>query len=865
MKHDTIANYAASFKSEIDNDSIVYILKNGYAFAMARELVQKQLPSVTNKDGYFNYFEDLIKKHASNSELENVLYKNNAGVWVKLFLILRDYKNITQLFEQANNYDIYINYVAYKTIIPELYFTDKDNKMWKINAKDGVRTFHKKTFNYIDTLDKNTVEFVQCNIDHPEYGFSLRHLMSDLKIIFKRHSTDNLLITLNGRFVNPEKKVNEENVLYIRNARYYYKLSNNNLVGDNTNFKEAITNGFKNASLELEEGSSYLSNWVIDSDINILAWNDVKISKWMEVNSITYTNEVYDYQNVRLINYLTFEKELNPKNTIILCDGKILDDTEYIIDGKKVYLKYEHAKFGVLYRHFKDIGKGKRSVWNALNVINNQYYHAIEFTDAEEGQPLEIRKTHPVDIDLMGNGSVLFNDPIGTNDLIVTDGKIVPYTISSNGLIHYEKFNSGDLFGDYTKYTDTELINVFQQKAVKLNLSKYRASVKYEEKITIELDTNGDDYEITSNDDYVSIEKRGKSFVVTGVKEGETTVKVRSFKQFESDGYLSTEREVVINILPPIQTEINVYLGRDSRTPIENDIIEIPYNDAEKTIELIVKTDASDFTLNYDETDENNKLFIVDRIKNHIYIDTYLPNIEMQGKSFTFSITAQAIRSWERVEETTKTYILRIQNSDKIECYSTDLQHYKNAFASNIVKFNGKVEINKSTFHIPHLINDESEEVYKILTDADSFDYELIYDNPNHTECLEYFKIYSDKTLLPLEVTDGEESRVYENIKVGTFKINYSGFNFTPFCSAKLKVTYHKENYKDLVKEYKLLGFLRDNKNHSKTKDICIRINEQESLDDSVSTEIINCSNKEIGVYRVNSDPTRFMLNTSIR
>lgn len=867
MKYDTIANYAASFKSEIDNDSIVYILKNGYAFAMARELVQKQIPSIANEDGFFNYFEDIVKKHASKSELKNVLYKNNTGVWVKLFLILRDYKNITQLFEQANNKDIYANYVASKTLIPELYFTDKDNKLWKINAKDGARTFHKKTFDYIDTLDKKTVEFTQCNMDHPEYGFSLRHLMSDLKITLKRHTTDNLLVTINGRFVNPEKKANENNTLYIRNARYYYRASSNNFIGENTEFKEATINGFKNATLGLEKDSKYLTNWLIDTNINILKWNDVNISPWMEVASITYTNEVYDYQNVRLIKYLTFGKELNPKSTIIICDGRILDESEYTIKGKNVYLKYEHAKFGILYRHFIEKGKGKRSIRNALNIINNQYYHAVEFTDASVGQPLEIRKTTPVDIDLLGNGSLLFNDPIGTNDLIITDGKIEPYTIASNGLIQYENFNTNDLFGSSIKYTNQELINVYQQESVKLNLSKYKTSIKYKEKTTIELYTTGDDYNVkVENEDIVSVEKKGKSFIVTGLNEGQSKITITSFKQFESDRLLSVERELIVEVLPPILTEIKVYWGRDSRTPIENNTIVIPRDKAEDTIELIIKSDASDFTLNYDENDEDNKLFIVDKINNHIYIDTFLPYIEMQGKSFRFSITAQAVRSWENVEETTQEYVLTIQNSNEIVSYITDLKSYKEAFASNIVKFKNNVNVNKTTLQIPHLIKEVHEDTFKVLTDADSLDYELVYDNPNHAECTEYLKVYSDKVLLPLEVTDGEESRIYEKIKVATFKINYSGFSFTPFISAKLRITHHKKGLNDFVKDYNLLGYLRDlNGKEDKTKDICVRINGQEIANDSVCNEVINCSNKEIGVYRVKSDPSRFILNSSIK
>lgn len=436
MKRDTIANYASSFKSEIDNDSVVYILKNGYAFAMARELLAKEMPSISNQDGFFNYFNDMVKKHAASSNLQNVLYKNNDGVWVKLFPILEDYKNITQLFDQANNKDIYSNYIASRSLLPELYFTDKDNRMWKINQKDGSKDFFKKTFEYIDVLDKNDVEFVQCNMDHPEYGFSLRHMMSDLKIIFKRRqSVDNVLITLNGRFVNPEKKNNEENTLYIRNARYYYRISNQNYISNNTNFEQVITNGFKNATLELDENSKYLTNWLIDTDINIFAWNDVNISKWMEVYNVTYTNEVYDFANVRIINYLTFKEELNPDNTIIICDGKILDDDEYTIKGRRVYLKYELAKFGSLYRHFSEMGRGKRAVLNVLNIINNQYYHAIVFNDKFDNRPITIRKTKPVDTDVLGKNTLLFNDAISTNDLIIADGCVEPYTIKSNGLV----------------------------------------------------------------------------------------------------------------------------------------------------------------------------------------------------------------------------------------------------------------------------------------------------------------------------------------------------------------------------------------------------------------------------------------------
>lgn len=464
MSMSTINDYIDSFKQEIDNDSIVYLFDSGFAFAMSRELLSKKMPAAYNPSEVFNYYDDILKPAIGSGELRNILYKNNDGIWVKIFPLINDYKNVTEIFNLANDSEIYQNYIAKKSLLPELIYTDKNKKMHKIYARDNIKSFTKKESIYIDEMDPNQIKIEQYSIENPSYGFSMRHVMNDLKITFLNETPENILVNLNGVFVEPIKST-DPNVIYIKNARYVYK-TNNDIIGEDTELLESSTSKLFDASLELSPDSKFLKHYSIN--LRIFKWDNVVIEPWLYVKHIDYFMKAYEYKNVRIISSLTFNDEINKDSCLVICNGQIMDPSEYKIEGKKLHLLNIEQDFDMLYRELKSKGV-VFALTEASNFINSRYYFIINIKDKDEANNhLVLKRSTPIDINLMGYGSVLFEN-VHSQDLITVDGSFLPYYINDNGLMYFPKFSNDTLFDEedllpFTerKITKYELVNYYE-------------------------------------------------------------------------------------------------------------------------------------------------------------------------------------------------------------------------------------------------------------------------------------------------------------------------------------------------------------------------------------------------------------------
>lgn len=459
---DTIENYIKTFSKSVDNDSIVYIFDTGMAYGMARERITEQFPAMYVSKRVFDYYNDFFRQVLANRRIKNVIYKAKNGKWYKVYHILEDYPNLTDIFDFINNDPRAESYILHIKHVPEMLYTDTKGEMFKIYERDNSKFYNAKIPIFLDELNPEILELEQFSIENPSYGPDLKHLMNDLRIKFKTEVPENILINLNGLFVEGIKLTAFPDSLFIKNAKYLYRTVKEVWKEDATPtyIEDAIQ---PVADAIFDDNKDYKRNYNIK--IRLFKWKDVNISPWISIESMKYDLQVLEYKNIRIPNTLQFTQELNYENTIILCNGLIMDPSEYEINGKKVYLKNLLSEFYTLYYEFKQ--KNMASALNtALEFINNRYYHAIQFTDADPSQVLRLRRTSPMEVSFMDKKDVLF-DNVNSQDLITVDGSYLPYVIKSNGLVFFPKFSNDALF----LYEDT--IPFKERKITKYELVNY--------------------------------------------------------------------------------------------------------------------------------------------------------------------------------------------------------------------------------------------------------------------------------------------------------------------------------------------------------------------------------------------------------
>ena len=465
MAVETINDYIDQLSKEVENDSVVYIFKTGYVWGMSRERILKTwgLFNAENATDYFNFFETLLKRKAG--EISNVIYKNNNGTWIKLLALFNE-NHFSDPFTIANYPDMEERYKLSSSYIPEMDYVDKDGNMYRVLEKDNSKDYIRKQPIYINELDQDIVKLHQFSIDNPSYGFTLRHLMNDLRIqiLDKSIDIDNILINLNGLFVEPIKLTNYPDSIFIKNARYSYKTILGKLKEDATPQSTKNDTEQKLGADVYYEDEDYNKNYSIN--VKLFQWKDVNISPWLPVLHINYQFLVIDYKNIRIPKSFVFERELPEERTLIICDGTILDPSEYTIDGKTVTLKYIVNDFNRLYYEFKT-----NNIKGALNqasfYVNNRYYYAIVFEDTDETRGnMVLRTSAPLEIGFLGYNTVLF-DEVNTSDFLLVDGMYLPFNIKSNGLIEYPHFFNDNL------YFEEDLFKFKDRKITKIELVNY--------------------------------------------------------------------------------------------------------------------------------------------------------------------------------------------------------------------------------------------------------------------------------------------------------------------------------------------------------------------------------------------------------
>lgn len=436
----TITEYIDSVSKSVDNDSIVYVFESGFAFGVSMDKLKEQKPAWHTNRRIFDHYDHYLKQLLGTGKIKNVLYKNKIGQWIKIFPILNDYPLTTDPFNLANDEEMNKKYILSPNLVPELYYTDNESNIYHIFERDNSKSYIPKTPIFLDENNTDIIEMEQFSIENPNYSHSLRHLMNDLRIKFKTEVPENILINLNGIFIEPVKLSAYPDSLFIKNARWVYRTVKKVLKD------EAEPELYESSSAPLAVANYKDSDFLRTYSINIrlFKWENVSISNWIGIENVNYNLQVLEFKNNRIPSSLLFSEELNNDDTIIICNGLIMDPSEYKINGRTVELLNTVEEFHRLYNEFKE--KNMTTALNeALMYINNRYYYAVRFKDLDPNFQLKLRRTSPLEIGFLSYDSVLF-DNVNSQDLIIVDGAYLPYLIESNGLIRYPKMVDDNLY-----------------------------------------------------------------------------------------------------------------------------------------------------------------------------------------------------------------------------------------------------------------------------------------------------------------------------------------------------------------------------------------------------------------------------------
>lgn len=429
MNTTDITLYMKGLKQKIDNDSFVFLYEDTSPICISREALEK----TTEREGNtpYSFSRVVLKKINYYHNLKNILYKNKSGKWINYSRLQMDYYETYDLIALANESRIYENYSISPSYVPEAeYFIDNQDLTHYIEKGDG-ETFSPKRVIPFDEKNPEIVKIEQYSIDYPNLGSDSNHRKQDLKItLMQEEKAEDLLVWLNGIFVEPVYDANNPKVFYIRDAKN---------VMDTIGISIA-DNDFKDYSnYEVLKRYTPKNKYYYNVNLKIWKWEDVTISKqWNTVKFSKSRRLVHDYIGYDVVTELYFEHEINPQANILLLNGQILHETEYTIDTtnrKHVYLNKIFEETSNLLNEILE--KGYTNPYAFLkSTIMNRYFYAINLSDKNTTRNLLVNHVKPVKKGFPYINDILFRNP-RLFDLVLVNGFYIPYVLYRNGVYRY--------------------------------------------------------------------------------------------------------------------------------------------------------------------------------------------------------------------------------------------------------------------------------------------------------------------------------------------------------------------------------------------------------------------------------------------
>lgn len=492
-------DYLKVYKFIPDGIGVYYWSKTSYtAEFKTEELSSGNIDSYyaykNENDTY--YIKDILKR-STRKPILNVYYKNSQGVWIDYNQCIRTYpeydveeaskiwterlrisndllpkcefidsKNNRFFIDDGDGQDTYadnctsieLDTVKSITVLSKEISFDIDREIDALSflsgevapnvsgftfnhwswIKDGtnITSMTNKTLTSGDVLKvyavyyKSTgkVTYEPYSLDDPTIPWKRRFMYDDLKVSLPDgYRKEQFLVWLNGAFVPSTKDNTYENIMYLENAM--------TMVGSKTinqKLGSRFTDGEYGTVITSDENDEYR----YDINLRLFGWKGVKVSNFYKPISSTTTPITYNFESIYPLKTLVFPVAVNKDAHLIMCNGKVLDSSEYIIDEdnpKMITLKNIEADANILLNELvKEIDENLEYYENVnplhllRSMILERTYSLINFEAEDSTKKVELHTSNACAVDFPRKGEITFTR-LGIGDMVLINGLFEPY------------------------------------------------------------------------------------------------------------------------------------------------------------------------------------------------------------------------------------------------------------------------------------------------------------------------------------------------------------------------------------------------------------------------------------------------------
>lgn len=492
-------NYLRVYKFVPDNIGIYYWTESPYFCEFKTERLSSgnidSYYAYKNEDDTY-YIKDILKRSV-RKPLLNVYYKNSQGIWIDYNQCIRSYpeydveeaskiwterlrvdndilprceyidenknryfidngdgqdtyaenctsieldtvKAITVLSEELEfNIDTEIDAITFLSgeVVPHVSGFVFNHWSW---IKDGaeITSMSNKNLNPGDVLkvyavyyrSTGKVLYEPYSLDDPTIPWKRRFMYDDLKITLPEgYKKEQFLVWLNGAFVPSTKDNTYEHIMYLENAM--------TMIGSKTvnqKLGSSYTDGDYGTVITSEENDEYR----YDINLRLFGWKGVKVSNFYRPVSSTTTPITYNFESIYPLKTLTFPVAVNKSAHLIMCNGKVLDSSEYFVDEnnpKTIILKNIEADANILLDELvKEIDENLDYYENVnplhllRSMILERTYSLINFEAEDPTKVVELHSSNACAVDFPKKGEITFTR-LRIGDMVLINGLFEPY------------------------------------------------------------------------------------------------------------------------------------------------------------------------------------------------------------------------------------------------------------------------------------------------------------------------------------------------------------------------------------------------------------------------------------------------------
>lgn len=407
-----------------------------------------------------------------------VYYKNSTGVWYDASAVIENFaatelNSISTLLNiGASGHDAFK--LSYQQIPENIFIDFKDKSMHNINICDGYFDKGLEATNldspllvhrpiFTDDLDTDIVSVEQCKIGE-SIDVTPLHMKDDLHVMLSFPAKD-MLVWFNGYFINFIKDSQNPNAFYIQKAKRLYSILQP--LGDTTEL-------------------------YYDMKLRIFRFEDISFGDWKGLSTIAYKKSHIwtdllglgktinlTFKEIDIPDVLTFTEEIGYDTHIIMCDGRIVDTSEYIIDSDNrhnVHMRHNfHEASSMISKVVRDnydvvgttnhVSMAQSVTTRVGEMMNARVYRSIRVSHSSNPNTKpRIIRSRPIGVDYPKIGDVCYGGNVASDELLLVDGYYVEYFFNSDtGLIEYEMTNRSGL--NYSSITAKNIpIRAFEKE-----------------------------------------------------------------------------------------------------------------------------------------------------------------------------------------------------------------------------------------------------------------------------------------------------------------------------------------------------------------------------------------------------------------